>query len=618
VDFRDDTPASHTEFWYRLSRRPVTSNDEALHGLLLYLDKGDPAADYPQRVKLLQARGLLADNFGRPANQAVTRGDLAVALTKILGLKGGLTSRLFGASPRYAVRTLESSGIYPQSSPEQTFSGAEFCGIIGRVHDIQDGDPTRAPALYLPSEVTAMLKRETPRGPQERPAIAHDPCDAKAPSAAAGALQAILVMLLSNPGMVSFLAADPTIQPATRIAEPPRAIVTGVDGSGAQVRFKGKENWENAVVGMLLYENTLIRTGPRDAVTFSVGSDRAFCVDRMTTVKIAEIQGDGKQLVTVVELEQGRVRHDLEPQPATPLPTTGPVVGSGPRTRSTIRSPNATLMVRGTQVSLFDQPPYTPEATSLTGRALFENTHRQLVAFGGTARASISGDHTSAAQDAEAQTKLTQSPEIAINDFQVREIGLLLRRGGFVVGDVAVGNLHVSQSELMDLLPGRLNFVLTWTGGPKRQLADLNLIVVSPKGIGDAVGNPPFVYCLNPSDPISIKQRDSVPYFHQTSPSGGSIGLNSVGPEGLEIASWSGKFPTGQYVVVATNQFPANLFQGTQNLPGRGSNPIRFEIRVFLDGGQIYETTGSVGLYESSGRVTPYISNQPLRAKTGR
>ena len=360
ADFRDDTPASHGEFWYRLSHRPVTSNDEAFHGLLLYLDKSDPAADYAQRVKLLKTRGMLAEDFDRPANQAVTRGDLAVALTKILGLKGGLTSRIFGASPRYAVRTLESSEIYPQSSPDQTFSGAEFCGVIGKVQDVQNGDPTRAPALYLPSEVAAMLKGEALPGPREQPAMAEDSHNAKAPSASAGVMQAILLVLTSPSGLVSFLEADPAGQPATRAAALPRGIVTGVDGDGAQVRLPGKENWEKAVVGMLLYENTLIRTGPRDAVTFSVGSDRGFCVDRMTTAKIAEIRGDGKQLVTVVDLEQGRVRHDLEPLPAVPSSTTGPVVGSGIRIRSTIHSPNATLMVRGTQVSLLDQPPLCP------------------------------------------------------------------------------------------------------------------------------------------------------------------------------------------------------------------------------------------------------------------
>ena len=53
---------------------------------------------------------------------------------------------------------------------------------------------------------------------------------------------------------------------------------------------------------------------------------------------------------------------------------------------STIRSPNAALAVRGTLVSLYDQPPFAPEAVSLTGRAVFRNTRRQLVAFGGMRR----------------------------------------------------------------------------------------------------------------------------------------------------------------------------------------------------------------------------------------
>ena len=253
-----------------------------------------------------------------------------------------------------------------------------------------------------------------------------------------------------------------------------------------------------------------------------------------------------------------------------------------------------------------------------------------MAAFGGTAYASISGNHTSAAQDAEAKARLAQSPEITLNDYQAREVSLLLRRGGFVVGDVVVGNLRVSDSELMTLLPGRLNFVLTWDGGPKRQLTDLNLAVLAPeavaqlnrgvqlKDVKDAVGNPPFIYSLNPTDPTSIKQRDSVSIFHQNSPSGGHIGLNSVGPEGLEIASWSGKFPSGKpYGIMVSNVFNPQLFAGTNSPPGQGTNPIKYEIRVFLDGRPIIQYTDTVGLYEGSTKFR-YIPNPTARAKPGR
>src|SRR5205814_6508545 len=72
-------PDSQLEFWHTLATRPVTSNDEAFHGLLLYADGQDAARDYAARVSALKSRKMLPANFDRPADQAVERGPLAVA-----------------------------------------------------------------------------------------------------------------------------------------------------------------------------------------------------------------------------------------------------------------------------------------------------------------------------------------------------------------------------------------------------------------------------------------------------------------------------------------------------------------------------------------------------------
>ena len=130
-------PAAQMDFWHALPERRVTSNDEAFHALLLFTDGQDPAADYAGRVELLRSRGMLPAGFDAPADAAVQRGTLAVALARALNIKGGLTMRLFGPSPRYAVRELQYMGIIPPSSPNQAFTGPEFLGIIGRAEDYQ-------------------------------------------------------------------------------------------------------------------------------------------------------------------------------------------------------------------------------------------------------------------------------------------------------------------------------------------------------------------------------------------------------------------------------------------------------------------------------------------------
>jgi hypothetical protein len=125
------------EFWHRLADQPVTSNDDAFHGLLMFLDGDDPAGDYAGRVQALRARHMLPKGFNQPAEQAVQRGTLAVAILRALNIKGGLTLLVLGPTPRYAVRELVFMDLYPPSSPNQTFSGAEYLGIIGKVEDYQ-------------------------------------------------------------------------------------------------------------------------------------------------------------------------------------------------------------------------------------------------------------------------------------------------------------------------------------------------------------------------------------------------------------------------------------------------------------------------------------------------
>jgi len=146
-------PDAQLEFWHSLTNQPITTNDEALHGLLLYLDQKDDAADYAARLAALKSRKVLPQSFNAPADAAVMRGDLAVAICNALRIKGGLAMHLIGPTPRYATRELMFLGLYPPSTPNQTFSGNEYVGIIGRVEDWQRGNPANVPAAVLPNEM---------------------------------------------------------------------------------------------------------------------------------------------------------------------------------------------------------------------------------------------------------------------------------------------------------------------------------------------------------------------------------------------------------------------------------------------------------------------------------
>jgi hypothetical protein len=54
------------------------------------------------------------------------------------------------------------------------------------------------------------------------------------------------------------------------------------------------------------------------------------------------------------------------------------------------------LTIRGTKVSIFDQPPFVPQAVSLTGRAMFADA-RKSVAFGGKSKTVVRADKDTSA-----------------------------------------------------------------------------------------------------------------------------------------------------------------------------------------------------------------------------
>jgi hypothetical protein len=146
-------PDAQVNYWHALTDENVTSNDQAFHGLLLYADGKDDSPDYTARVHALKSRGMLPYGFNEPAEQGVRRGTVAVALMKLLNEKGGVTLHVLGQSPRYAVRELMFLTVLPPSTPNQTFTGNEFVGIMGRVEDYQRGNPADVPASVLPSEM---------------------------------------------------------------------------------------------------------------------------------------------------------------------------------------------------------------------------------------------------------------------------------------------------------------------------------------------------------------------------------------------------------------------------------------------------------------------------------
>jgi hypothetical protein len=334
------------------------------------------------------------------------------------------------------------------------------------------------------------------------------------------------------------------------------ATITAIEGI-VQVRQNEDAPWQKATVGMKLSEGAEFRTGPRSAVRFEIPPDQTVTLDRLGTVKLIEAIQKQDTVKTDLGMKYGRVRYDVE--------------AAGLAHDSNIHSPGSALAVRGTRVSLYDQPPFAPQATSLTGRAAFRNARRQMVGFGGKAKASVTSEQTSPAQSALVDSIL-QIPDFQHNEQQIRELRFLFSQGGAVFGNVATSRVPVSNAQLPSLLGGHLDFVLRWDQPTD---ADLNIFVRTP--LGEKFGNPPFILSLFPGNKEIGDLLATT--FPPNSPSGGSVGLNHIGPAGVEIASWNKKPPTGLYVIGAYNFIYSETPVDTTGLPKVG-----FKLEAFLNG----------------------------------
>jgi hypothetical protein len=140
--------------------------------------------------------------------------------------------------------------------------------------------------------------------------------------------------------------------------------VTAVQPS-AEYRNNSDAKWERLNADVDLPVGVELQTGPKGVIQFAVGTDQVYRVDWLTSAKVlrANLLPDGT-IKTDVAMKYGHISKDVD-APVHPH-------------KDTIVSPCCTLEIRGTRVSLYDQPPFEPEAVSLTGAAVLTSAHGVL------------------------------------------------------------------------------------------------------------------------------------------------------------------------------------------------------------------------------------------------
>jgi hypothetical protein len=318
---------------------------------------------------------------------------------------------------------------------------------------------------------------------------------------------ALLVLFLA---LTTRTQAQSTTTSAPSQQGPFKFTITKTQGI-VRVRESEDAPWQTVKVGMELTEGAEFETGPKSSVVFVIPPDETVALDRLGRLKLLRSNIVDGKVVTDLGMKYGRTRYEIE---------------AAEREHDThVRSPAATLAVRGTQVDLYDQPPFAPQATSFTGRATFRDAHKE-VAFGnkGAGKTTVSTDKDSSAQLALTDSYVDPSISFARTPAEQKLIEQTVGKGGILSFDmtsnipVIRGGVPLTTQEILASPPGALDFILTWTGN-----TDLNLIV-SPISLNETIAP---IFPLNHST-----SGGQTAFDHRGGPNGG-----------FEIVFWPANYP---------------------------------------------------------------------------
>ncbi|MCC6580891.1 MAG: FecR domain-containing protein [Phycisphaeraceae bacterium] len=355
------------------------------------------------------------------------------------------------------------------------------------------------------------------------------------------ALSRILVLAVCLLGSMALAANEnpaPDAAPAAAPEQELSAVVTAVVGL-VQVREAEDQPWIQAKPGMKLAQGAEFRTGPRSTVQFQIPPAQTVTLDRLGTVKLLTAIAESGKIKTDLGLAYGRTRYDIRK-------------GGGQEYESTIRSPSATLSVRGTRVGIQDGP-FGYVAWSTQSRAVLnDRSRRTQFSFGDNTGMS---DKSKGPSDQERQDGTVDPGDSHSRDDT--ENNLISQRPsgdldnsqhGFVDARQLLdrdtnGQRIIDQYAGTGYLPGYLLIDLYW--GPTEYPTDLDMQLISPAAIDGGK--------------VLASYGGGGPGTVTSLPSGGmvntSLGSNGDDTDGSKTAGgheqyfWSQQFPAGTYTV---------------------------------------------------------------------
>ena len=131
-----------TAYLRRIFEKDRAGFGDACRAVLSFVKDEHSDDDFGAVRKDLESRGIVDAGWELGEDSPLDRGTLAAMLCRALGIKGGLTMGVFGATRRYALRECVHLGLIPGGTTGQYLSGREFMDALGNAEVYRESGST--------------------------------------------------------------------------------------------------------------------------------------------------------------------------------------------------------------------------------------------------------------------------------------------------------------------------------------------------------------------------------------------------------------------------------------------------------------------------------------------
>jgi hypothetical protein len=130
----DAGAGSDAEFFAELGYKDVATAADTARAFVIFASEGaETGSGFDADREYLASRGITSKWLAEAdADTATTKGQLASLLCRALGIKGGLTMRVLGPVPRYALKECVYLELMVHGPEYKNVPGGELVGVIDR------------------------------------------------------------------------------------------------------------------------------------------------------------------------------------------------------------------------------------------------------------------------------------------------------------------------------------------------------------------------------------------------------------------------------------------------------------------------------------------------------